>query len=368
MVRAALLVGVICLLQSAAAVAATNADQASFIVDNTSLVDVSIPDLVLTASSYPQALPNDGLSEADIQVELTSAGTPLASQPIKAFITAGDGLLLIDEDCTDSHGVASFSYRVGVIPEPGMVRIVAEEAGAETVLEIPLAPITYLDVLLVTPEEYAAHLERQASAAPIYALAVSAFPQQLAADGGSLAMIWAQLDHTAGGPAAGVPLVAEIISGEGSLVVEEVATDQDGCFELYFCAGMTPGTVTVQVIEPSTGLTSAVDLMLVEAGPARIEMFYLPTNTGNLTREGALLPADGMSGLPIVAEVKDLFGVPLTGVELRVEILDDSNGWLEILDPISDAEGRVEFTYHAGTTLGPVRLRSYVADGLDYEQ
>ena len=42
------------------------------------------------------------------------------------------------------------------------------------------------------------------------------------------------------------------------------------------------------------------------------------------------------------------------------------DGWLEVLDPVSDAEGRVEFTYHAGTATGSVRLRSYVAGGLEF--
>lgn len=321
--------------------------------------------LSITASSYPEALPNDGYSEATIRVELMAGGVPLAGQKVSANVIRGGGSVTYPEVTTDSSGVATLTYRAGLMPEPAEVQLLAADTGVQTLVKIPLAPVTYLDMLLLTPEEYAAHLKRQAAAAPIYKLAVSAFPEQLAADGGSLATITASLTHIDGKPAAGVPLMAEIISGEGDLEVEQTATDSTGQFQFYFIAGFRPGTVTVRVIEPSTGLIQAIDFLLVEAGPARVQLLYADPFKSGWQREGALLPADGLTQLPIIAEVTDLAGIPLAGIELRVEILDGGCGWVEVLDPVSDAQGQVQVLYHAGMNTGSVRLRAFVSAGLN---
>ncbi|MCH7472729.1 hypothetical protein IIA79_07255, partial [bacterium] len=58
-------------------------------------------------------------------------------------------------------------------------------------------------------------------------------------------MITARLSYIDGSPAAGVPLRAEIISGDGSLVVDGVATSAGGLFPFYFTAVYTPGTATI---------------------------------------------------------------------------------------------------------------------------
>lgn len=318
----------------------------------------------MEARSYPQALPNDGFSEATISVQLLSDGQPVAERIVQAEVAKGDGFLGYSEAVTNTDGVAMFNYRAGLMPEPGVVKVHAPGAGLEAMVKIPLAPVTYLDVNLVTPEEYAAHRERQVSAAPIYTLDISAFPLQLAADGGSLSTVTATLKQTTGEPAAGVPLTAEIISGEGALDVEQVATDKLGNFTFYFTPGFLPGTATIRVMEPSTGLVAAVDIVLVEAGPARVQLYYFDPFAALKSREGALLPADGSTGLEMVAEITDLTGIPLSGVELKLEVMDQPNGWVECLDPVSDASGEVEFTYHAGSMTGPVRLRAYIADGL----
>ena len=324
--------------------------------------------LSLSASCYPEALPNDGTSQATIRVELRNDAGPLAGQKVRASVQRGGGSLIYSEAVTDSEGVATFPYRAGLMPEPAEVSFTAADLSVQTSLKIPLAPVTYMDVLLVTPEEYAAHLKRQAAAAPIYTLKVDAFPEQLAADGGSLTTVTATLDFTGGKPAAGVPLTADIISGEGDLVFDQKITDSTGRFEFYYVAGFKPGTVTIRVLEPSTGLTSALNLLLVEAGPARVQLYYADPFATGLRREGALLPADCMSELPITAEVTDLAGIPLAGIELRVEILDSSNGWVEVLDPLSDAQGQVQIVYHAGAHTGKVRLRAFISAGLTSHQ
>jgi hypothetical protein len=141
-------------------------------------------------------------------------------------------------------------------------------------------------------------------------------------------------------------------------------TDSKGEFQFFYVAGFMPGMVTVQVLEPSTGLVAAQDLLLVEAGPARVALFHTDPRNGLQKREGALLPADGAAELPVLAEITDLAGIPLAGVELRIEVLDSSNGWIELLDAVSDAQGQVQFVYHAGSHTGSVRLRAYISAGL----
>jgi len=320
----------------------------------------------ISVDCYPQALPNDGRSEAEISVTLLDGSDPVPDSTIRAEIVNGDGTLTISEATTDSNGIAVFPFRSGIMSQATEVSFaVAEQEDVQTSLSIPLAPVTYLDVLLVEPEEYEAYLGRQVSAAPIYALTTDLFPDQLAADGGSISLITARLDHIDGSAAAGVPLVVKIISGEGSIQAEQVATDSDGEFEFHFIAGYTPGTVSIAVIEPSTGLVKMVDILLVEAGPARVQMFYTDPVARGLQLEGAILPADGTTGLQVTAVVTDLTGIPLPGIELDVSVLDDGNGWLEIIDPVSDISGKVNFIYHAGTGIGSVRLRAYIAGGMD---
>jgi 5-hydroxyisourate hydrolase-like protein (transthyretin family) len=325
-----------------------------------------ISDLELSADCYPQALPNDGRSQAMISITALAEGQPAAGEVIRAEITRGDGSLEFVEAVTDEDGVAQFPMRAGMMPEPTEIRFFGGTETSATTVAVPLAPITYLDVQLVTPEEYAKHRARQASAAPIYQLRLSTFPEQLAADGGSLATVHATLIHTATGkPAPGVPLTAEIISGEGSLSFnEKMATDSNGEFSFYFVAGMTPGTASIAVIEPSTGLTVATDILLVEAGPARVELLYLDPFSGTASLEGALLPADGMTALPLTARITDLSGMPLSGVELRLEIMNDAGGWVELLDPFSDVSGEINANYYAGTVTGKVRLRAYICSGI----
>jgi hypothetical protein len=321
----------------------------------------------IAVDCYPQALPNDGASEAEISVVVSADGEPVENQVVVAEVKSGDGLLIYRKVTTDADGIATFPYRAGYMPETAEVAVHIPEVDSTASVSIPLAPVTYMDVLLVTPEEYQAYLARQVSAAPIYQLSISVFPDQLAADGGSMSSLTAQLTHTDGTPAAGVPLTAQIISGEGSLELPDVATDADGLWDFYFVAGFEPGTATIQVLEPSTGLVEASDILLVKAGPARVRILYANPLSGSLENDGAIMPADGISGLPMAAEVTDLAGIPLSGVELAIELLDNGSGWVDVLDPVTDIQGQVSFTYYAGTITGPVRLRTFISSGLAYE-
>jgi hypothetical protein len=319
----------------------------------------------MAVKSHPQALPNDGRSEAVIEVAVTAAAQPVAGEVVKAKIDGGGGFLLTTQATTDAQGIAKFQYRAGLMPEAGRINFTMDTVqAAQSVIEIPLAPVAYIDVELLAPEAYQAHKKRQASAAPIYKLEVGGFPEQLACDGGSLCSLSARLTTVEGKAAPGVPLKVEVASGEGSLQLDKTTTDSSGKITFYFTAGYTPGTVTLRVTEPSTGLTAAYNIVLVKAGPARIELCYMDPLFPSMAHEGALLPADGVTGMPMVAKVTDLLGLPLAGAEVKVELLDSHDGWLEVLDPVSDAQGLVEFTYYSGGQPGKVRLRAYVAGGM----
>jgi hypothetical protein len=356
----------------------------------------------LEASAYPSALPNDGKSQADITVTVVHDSQPAAGLTILGEVLDGGGCLTQKSAVTDDQGVAHFPYRAGLMPAPGQLRFrlqppapgsgadstpaqdapaapppAAAAAAPETAapatddalttkLAIPLAPVTYLDLQLVTPREYAALQNMRQAASVIYTLALSAFPQQLAADGGSMTTVICQLKNISGKPAAGVALTAQLVSGDGQLIPDGKVTDDKGRFYLDFIAGTTPGTAVIRVLEPSSGLTQSIDLTLVKAGPARIKLHYGNPQNVIATREGTYLPCDGTADMPLIAEVTDLAGVPLSGVELKIEILGDAtNGWLEVLDPVTDAAGQVEFQYHSGTQPGKVRIRAYVAKGLE---
>jgi hypothetical protein len=323
------------------------------------------PQLKLTADCYPQALPNDGLSSSLVSVHLLRDGKPLAGVEVLAQVEAGGGMLRDCSVVTDDSGLAEFKYQAGLMPEPARISFSTADSAVRTEVKLPLAPLSYLDVQVITPEEYAKLKARQVSAAPIYTLELSGFPLQLAADGGSLAMLTATLRHSGDGkPAAGVALKAELLSGDGALSLDSNITNAQGQVQIYFTAGRIVGTTTVRVLETSTGLAASLNILLVEPAGARVELSYKdPLNRGE-SREGALLPADGTTGLPVVAKVTDLNGLPLRGVEVRVEILDNGDGRIEIFDAVSNASGEVLFTCYAGMRTGKLRLRAFAAAGL----
>jgi len=315
----------------------------------------------LRLACSPQALPNDGRSQAEITATLLDNGSPLAGVNVEADVMAGGGTLTGRTATTDRDGVAHFHYRAGMMPEAGRVDFRVPDRVVTGTLTIPIAAIAYLDIQLVSPEEYKAYLARQAAAAPIYKLSVDGFPEQLAADGASMSVLHAELTTADGRAVPGAPLTVKLVSGEGQIVQDAKATDKAGRLSFAFIAGRTPGTAIIQVMEPSTGLLASFDIVLVEAGPARLELYYRSPLTAALAREGAIMPADGMAELPVTAKVVDLLGLPVAGAELRVEMLDQVNGWVEVRDPVSDATGNVQITYHAGALQGRVRLRAYIA-------
>ena len=372
--------------------------RASALLDALPLVHLSpsLPQIgyALEVSAYPSALPNDGRSQADVTVKVQLDSKPAVGVTIQGEVLDGGGSLTQSSQVTNADGVAHFPYRAGLMPSPGKLQFHLKDPAPATPappvagtpqapiapvpatptpdpltakLAIPLAPVTYLDLQLVTPKDYAAMRDRRQAAAVIYALNLSAFPQQLAADGGSMTTVICQLKSAVSGkPAAGVALTAKLVSGDGQLVPDGKVTDEKGRFYIDFIAGSTPGTAVIQVLEPSSGLAQNVDVTLVKAGPARIELKYGNSQGVVANREGTFLPCDGSAAIPLIAEVTDLAGVPLSGVELKIEIMGDAtNGWLEVLDATSDAAGQVEFQYHSGTQPGKVRLRAYVAKGLE---
>jgi hypothetical protein len=322
----------------------------------------------LASAAYPQALPNDGRAEATITVSATTpAGAPAPGVQFAATVSSGGGMLRERSAVTDASGQASFQFRMGVAPRPAVIEVRDLATGTTQQLTIPLAAVSYLDLLLVTPEEYAAHKRRQASAAPIYKLALDVFPQQLAADGGSSSHITATLTFTADGrPAPGVPLKADIAGSSSRIHTTQKATDSGGRMSFYFTAGRTPGTATVRISEPSTGLTTSASILLVEAGPARIELLVADTAALGTDHDGTLLPADGFTTLPLKIKVTDLYGSALAGVEVKLEVVDLGCGWIELRTPVSDAFGETSAVYHAGAVTGKLRLRAFACSGLPY--
>jgi hypothetical protein len=327
---------------------------------------------LLEASAYPSALPNDGRAEAELTVKVVQDGAPACGVTVAGIVTDGGGALRDKTAVTDADGVAHFAYRAGMMPFEGKLSFEVKPTDASALpaepvaLTIPIAPVTYLDVQLVTPEEYERLKNLRTKASAIYKLSLTCFPQQLAADGGSMATVCCELLNMLGKPAVGVALTAKLASGDGTILQSEKVTDGSGKLYVDFIAGLTPGMAVIRVTEPSSGLSQNIDLTLVKAGPARIKLRYGGEGSPVADRLGTYLPADSVTELPLVAEVTDLAGVPLSGIELRLEVLDlPANGWLETLDCKSDGRGQVRFTYHAGSQPGKVRLRAYAASGLE---
>lgn len=315
--------------------------------------------VVMTLTSDPPTLPADGVSVATVQAVVTTAvGVPIKNRPVSFVHLAGNGRLIPIQPVTDEAGVARATYTAGVTADTSRLSAIDTTSGASTQFEIPLSISASIDVNLVNPATYVEKAVKRIAVMPMFTLTATAFPDKMPADGISLSFITAHLTYKDGRTAAGFPLTFAVRSGGGSITPRATMTDKQGNLQAVYQAGKLPGTALIVVTEPSSGLSATVEITLVEGGPAKIKLSFRD-QSGGFSPDAATLPADGGTTVQVVATVTNLFDMPMPGYKVQFS-LKNRNGRIELLDPVTDANGQVVATYYAGTLVGVETITAFL--------
>ncbi|MEP0815180.1 MAG: Ig-like domain-containing protein [bacterium] len=323
-------------------------------------------DVVFSFDVRPAMLPADGKTEATIVLKLTDAnGAPLAGRRVSFYLEDGYGRLTTTFPNTDDKGTAEALYVAGRTAKTAVVRATDEISGKSARIAIPTSISAQIQLELVEPSRFISTWIKRQTATQLYTMDVEIFPERLVADGFSTSRITVRLYNLDGTYASGVPIVIRMISGDGELIRDRQTTDTNGVLEAFYRAGERPGTTIIEVTEPVTGLTQTVEIPILEAGPAKIKL-YFSNRDGRLFEEAAKLPADGITSITIVAQVLNLVDTPVPNVDVMFSLAEEL-GAIEVLESTTDPEGKVYATFKPGTQTGIETITAFLVSSLPQE-
>lgn len=303
-------------------------------------------------------VPADSQTEATLTVRLSQDGKPVCSRMLALLFTNGDGRLIPEQPVTNEKGEAKFTYRAGRLAITNRLELVDVSTGATMDFVLPTSLCAQVKIELINPVSYA---QRQSSALlrpDLFNLSLKAFPEALPADKVSSSRITAQLTYKDGRPAAGFPITFSIANGTGSITQEQKVTDAQGYITGFYRVGDTVGVATIEAVELTTGKRAAIDITIVEAGPAKLKL-WLVDLTGAKVDEKATLPADGASTITCVAQVLSLVDTPISGAKVQFA-LKDNLGLLELIEAVTDGNGEIHAVFTASTITGVETITAYL--------
>ena len=326
------------------------------------IAEGGLGECTLCVRSTLPVVPADGETEATLTLTLTDAGgEPVPDHLLALLFNDGDGQLMPESPLTDSSGEATFLYRAGRLAILNQLVVLDTATGATFEFDLPTSLSAVLTVELVSPAEYEARKAASATRPDIFDLTLTAIPDVLPADMVSSSRLTAHLTYKDGRPAAGFPIVFRIASGYGSIVQDAKLTDRDGFIEAFYQVSDRVGTVLIEAVEQTTGARASVEITVVRAGPAKLQLFF--DDAGILSDEPALMPADGASCLSLVARVLSLADTPIAGVKVRFKLKEEL-GRIEVFDEVSDAAGEVHAAFVAGTFTGVEEITAFIISEL----
>ncbi len=308
-------------------------------------------------------VPADGETEAKLTVKLTNAdGVPIRGKTLSLSLKEGTGFLIPLTPNTDENGEAEFTYRAGRVAITNTITVLDFESGATFDFILPTSLSAVLTVKLVDPAEF--QRERSASLArpDIFDLEVTAFPDVLVADGASISRITAQLRFKDGRPAPGFPINFRIVSGYGTIIQDKILTDGGGYIDAIYQAGLKVGVVLIEAVEQTTGKRATVEISVVEAGPARLKLFF-EDSAFSTSETSGIVPADGSTRVEIVAQVLSLADTPISGIKVVLE-LKNLLGRLEITNDLTDANGKIHAFFVPGTLEGTEEISAFIVSAI----
>lgn len=303
-------------------------------------------------------VPADSQTEATLTIRLSQEGKPVSSRMLALLFKDGDGRLIPEQPVTNEKGEAKFTYRAGRLAITNRLELVDVSTGATMDFVLPTSLCAQVKIELVDPVAYA---QRQSSALlrpDLFNLSLKAFPEALPADKVSSSRITAQLTYKDGRPAAGFPITFSIANGTGSIIQEQKVTDAQGYITAFYRVGDTVGIATIEAVELTTGKRAAVDITIVEAGPAKLKLWLMDL-TGTKIEEKATMPADGASTITCVAQVLSLVDTPIAGAKVHFA-LKDNLGMLEIIEAVTDGNGEIHAVFTASTITGVETITAYL--------
>ncbi len=311
-----------------------------------------------TVDSTFACVPADSATEAVLTVRLFAGSSPVSGRMLALLFVDGDGRLIPDSPVTNGNGEATFTYRAGKLAITNRFELLDVSTGATMEVVLPTSLCAQVKIELVDPVMYA---QRQSSAMlrpDMFNLSLKAFPEALPADGVSSSRITAYLTYKDGRPAAGFPITFSIVNGSGGITQEQNTTDAQGYVTAFYRVGETVGITTISAVELTTGKRASVEIVIVEAGPAKLKL-WLVDISGTRLEEKAALPADGSSAITCVAQVLSLVDTPIAGAKVQFT-LKNNLGRLEVIEAATDGNGVIHAIFTASTITGEETVTAYL--------
>ena len=137
-------------------------------------------------------------------------------------------------------------------------------------------------------------------------------------------------------------VTVQLRSTLGSVTPTSVTTDQAGAAVVTFTAGSVPGQA--QVVAETDGLTQEAAIQVVKPTDPLANTLILTVNASRL---------DPGQALPVQVALHDAGGAPLSG---ELVSFFGSLGEVTPASAMTDANGRVTFTYRAGNAAGQAMI------------
>lgn len=137
-------------------------------------------------------------------------------------------------------------------------------------------------------------------------------------------------------------IIVQLRSMLGSVAPASVTTDGNGAAVVTFTAGSVPGQA--QVVAETGGLTQEAAIQVVKPTDPLANTLTLTVNTSQL---------DPGQALPVQVALRDAGGAPLAG---ELVSFFGSLGEVTPASAMTDADGRVTFTYRAGNAAGQAMI------------
>ena len=326
------------------------------------IAEGALGECTLCVRSTLPVVPADGETEATLTLTLTDAGgEPVPDHLLALLFNDGDGQLMPESPLTDSSGEATFLYRAGRLAILNQLVVLDTATGATFEFDLPTSLSAVLTVELVSPAEYEARKAASATRPDIFDLTLTAIPDVLPADMVSSSRLTAHLTYKDGRPAAGFPVSFRIVSGYGGVTQEQKLTDADGVISGFYRVGNRIGTVIVEAVEQTTGKRASVEIVVVEAGPAKLKL-WLEDDGGGVFAERAVMPADGVATMMVVAQVLSLVDTPIAGARVQFKLVNEL-GRLEVMEAETDGSGCIHALYTAGAFTGTEQIIAYLISG-----
>jgi adhesin/invasin len=263
-------------------------------------------------------------------------GNPVPGAEVEFMILSGDGDLGSSSAISAANGVASTSYKLGMVAGVNTM----QAAGASPLPDLAgsgRAAITFTETGVAGSADHLELVEGDAQSATV-GTAVATAPKVRVVD-------------RFGNPVAGTALSVTVLSGGGSVGSASLTSDADGTASTSFTLGTTAGDNWIRFAGApflpdlaGSGAQSLIFTATGVAGPA--DHLVLVSGDGQTAEAWTALPSD------FLARVVDRHGNPVSGAQIGVTITAGGGTLTLALITSDDETGLVSTHYMLGPETG----------------